>query len=357
MTFPSSGALPPGLPSRPAVPAGIEIAGLSRWLRRRFPGEPGPLTTVRLLAGGRSNLTYLLGWGERLLVLRRPPLGHVLATAHDMAREFRALTALGPTDVPVPRTYGLCADPSVLGAPFYVMEWVEGRVLRTDGDLLTFTPKDAVRLTDAVAGTLAALHAVGPAAAGLAGFGRPEGFLERQVRRWRRQMEASGGAPPGADALNDRLAATCPASGAASIVHGDYKLDNLLLDPGDGGRIRAVLDWEMCTIGDPLADLGMLCMYWDGFAGVPRSPVASPGALPGWPGRDHLIERYTALSAVRPARLGWYTALAFYKIVAILRGIDHRRRQGLVVGDGFDGIADAVPMLVERGHAALDELE
>jgi aminoglycoside phosphotransferase (APT) family kinase protein len=288
-------------------------------------------------------------------VLRRPPLGHVLATAHDMAREFRVMTALGPTGVPVPRTYGLCEDTAVLGVPFYVMEWVEGRTFRSDADLAPLGPEGALRLTDAVVDTLAALHSVDPEAVGLAGFGRPEGFMARQVGRWRRQLEASApGELPDAEALNDRLAATCPASGAVAIVHGDYKLDNLLVDAADRGRVRAVLDWEMSTLGDPLADLGMLCMYWDGFASAHRAPVASPGALPGWPGRDHLVERYAAACPVPLDALDWYVAFAFYKIVAILQGIEHRRRRGLVVGDGFEGIADAIPQLVEQGHAVLD---
>ncbi|MFF4405000.1 phosphotransferase family protein [Streptomyces sp. NPDC001404] len=332
----------------------MNTAALAAWLATHLPGCPPP-AGARLLAGGRSNLTYRIDCGDRSLVLRRPPLGHVLATAHDMAREYRVLTALRPTAVPVPRTFGLCEDPAVLGAPFYVMELVEGVTFRNDAELAPLGPPEARRTAFALVDALAALHAVDPARAGLADFGRPEGFMARQVRRWRRQWEASRTRDvPGADALNDRLAASCPVDGTASLVHGDYKLDNVLLDPADPGRIAAVLDWEMSTHGDPLADLGMLCMYWDGFAGFPDSPVATPGALPGWPSAAQLVERYATRSAVPLDRLGWYVAFSFYKLAAILEGIHCRTVQGHTVGDEPAALAEAVPLLVERGHAALD---
>jgi aminoglycoside phosphotransferase (APT) family kinase protein len=337
------------------VPQGIDAPALDRWLTERLPGATGRLTSIRRLAGGLSNLTYLAEWAGRRLVVRRPPLGHVLATAHDMGREYRVMTALGPTAVPVPRTYGLCQDTSVLGAPFYVMEHVAGVTFPGDAELARVAPDEALRVTDALVDTLAALHTVDPAAVGLGDFGRPAGFMARQVRRWRTQWEGSRTREmPAAQALNDRLAASCPDSTTAAVVHGDYKLDNVLVEPGGSGRVVAVLDWEMSTLGDPLADLGMLCMYWDGFADVAGSPVATPAAVPGWPGRDHLVERYARQSRVPLDHLGWYTAFAFYKIAAILEGIHCRTVQGLTVGDGFDGIGDAVPLLIERGHALLD---
>ena len=339
--------------TRPQEPT-VDVDRLVAWLAPRLPEVLGTRPRVRRLTGGRSNLTFRVDFGATALVLRRPPLGHVLATAHDMAREYRVMTALGPTQVPVPRTYGLCTDPEVLGAPFYVMELVPGTTLRGDADLAPLSAPTAARVTDAVADTLAALHSVDPHAVGLAGFGRPEGFMGRQIRRWRGQWDGSRTREvPGADELNDRLAATCPASARATLVHGDYKLDNLLLDGADPARVRAVLDWEMSTIGDPLADLGMLCMYWDGFAGIDRSPVPTPGVLPGWPGRDALVERYARTSPVPLDGLGWYTAFAFYKIAAILEGIHCRTQQGLTVGEESAGLAEAVPLLVERGHAAL----
>ncbi|MDI5963311.1 phosphotransferase family protein [Streptomyces sp. SL13] len=341
---------------RPATPAGIDPDRLASWLAGHLPW-PGPLGAVTLLAGGRSNLTYRVEWGDRPLVLRRPPLGHVLATAHDMAREHRVLTALGPTPVPVPRTGGLCEDPGVLGAPFYVMELADGIALRGDADLAPFGPRAAGRIAYALVDTLATLHAVDAEACGLGGFGRPEGFMARQVRRWRRQWDDSRTREvPGADRLNDRLAAGCPPSVPGRLVHGDFKLDNVLLDSADPGRVTAVLDWEMATLGDPLADLGMFCMYWDGFGGLDRSPVASPGALPGWPRTADLVRRYARHHGDGLEHLDWYVAFAFYKIAAILEGIHCRAAAGLTVGDESADVADAVPVLVERGHAVLDGL-
>ncbi|GAA2481839.1 phosphotransferase family protein [Streptomyces longisporus] len=343
----------PTTTTAPGALDGIDTGRLAHWLESRLPGR-GPLTGVTPLAGGRSNLTYRLSWGGRTLVLRRPPLGHVLATAHDMAREYRVLSALGPAGVPVPRTYALCRDADVLGAPFYVMGFAEGITYRSDAELAPLGEHSARRTTRALVDTLALLHSVDPQEVGLADFGRPEGFMARQVRRWRRQWDASRTREvDGADQLNDRLAATCPPSGAVAVVHGDYKLDNVLLDRADPGRVTAVLDWEMSTLGDPLADLGMLCMYWDGFAGVDRPPVASPGARPGWPGREALVEQYAAHSTAGLERLGWYTAFAFYKLAAILEGIHCRTVQGLTVGEETANLADAVPLLVARGHDAL----
>ncbi|MFF9815859.1 phosphotransferase family protein [Streptomyces sp. NPDC014006] len=331
----------------------MDAGRLAHWLESRLPGS-GPLEGVTPLAGGRSNLTYRISWSGRTFVLRRPPLGHVLATAHDMAREYRVLSALGPAGVPVPPAYALCRDEDVLGAPFYVMGFTEGITYRGDAELAPLGAPSARRLTHALVDTLALLHSVDPHRAGLGDFGRPEGFMARQVRRWRRQWDASRTREvDGADRLNDRLAATCPPSGAVAVVHGDYKLDNVLFDRADPGRVTAVLDWEMATLGDPLADLGMLCMYWDGFAGVDRPPVASPGALAGWPGREALVERYAAHSTAGLDHLDWYTAFAFYKLAAILEGIRCRSLQGLTVGEESANLADAVPLLVARGHDAL----
>ncbi|WP_034092067.1 phosphotransferase family protein [Streptacidiphilus albus] len=341
----------------PLQARGVDTARLSAWLERTLPQAHGPLGGLERLAGGRSNLTYRLRWGDLQLVLRRPPLGHVLPTAHDMGREYRVLAALAPTAVPVPRPFGRCEDPSVLGAPFYVMELAVGGAYRSDADLAPLDGAAALSTAHAVVDTLAELHAVDPDAVGLAGFGRPEGFMERQVRRWRRQWDASRTREvPGADALNDRLAANCPRPPGSSLVHGDYKLDNLLFAPGAAGRVAAVLDWEMSTLGDPLSDLGMLCMYWDGFAGIARSPVPSPGALPGWPDRAALVDRYARRSTLPLDGLDWYVAFAFYKIAAILEGIHCRTVQGLTVGEESADLARAVPLLVGRGHAVLDAL-
>ncbi|MCX9193230.1 acyl-CoA dehydrogenase [Carbonactinospora thermoautotrophica] len=335
-----------------AVP-GVDLAKLAPWFAEHVPGAgDGPLQ-VRRLSGGRSNLTYEVSDGARTWVLRRPPLGHVLATAHDMAREYRVISALAGTCVPVPRPLALCADESVIGAPFYVMEKVDGVVYRSPDLLDQLGTAGAHQVGHALADVLAALHNVDPAAVGLADFGRPEGFLQRQLSRWDRQLAASRTRDvPGIDDLARRLASTLPASPRAALLHGDYRLDNVIVHTADPGRINAVLDWEMSTLGDPLADLGMFCMYWDGFAGL-SGAVLSPGGHPGFPSRADLVERYAARSGVGVDRLDWYIAFAFYKIAVILEGIYCRYVQGLTVGDGFDRIGDVVPALVERGHAAL----
>lgn len=354
---------PAPAPASPGRPGGAPDTGapdteaLRAWLTAQLPGgAPAAALSVSRLTGGLSNLTYLVDWGADRVVIRRPPLGHVLETAHDMGREYRLLTALAPTSVPVPRPYGLCQDPGVIGAPFYAMSWVPGETFRGDAQLAALGGPDAALTTHALVDTLAELHAVDPDRVGLGDFGRPQGFMARQVRRWRRQWEQSRTRQvPGADELNDRLAAGCPTRGGVALVHGDYKLDNLLFDPARPGRINAVLDWEMSTLGDPLADLGMLCMYWEGFSGVAHSPVATPADQPHWPGRRDLLERYAARSGRPLDEVGWYTAFAYYKIAAILEGIHCRVTQGLADGQDSRGVAAAVPLLIERGHAALSD--
>jgi aminoglycoside phosphotransferase (APT) family kinase protein len=221
-----------------------------------------------LLSGGRSNLTYTLTDGPRRWVLRRPPLGHVLATAHDMRREFRVMRALAPTPVPVPCMVFEHAEPDVLGAPFYVMELVEGVIYRTTDDLVRLDGDGARRLGHAFLDSLAALHVVDPATVGLADFGRPDGYLARQVGRWTKQLASSRSREvPGFDDLAARLAEDVPATQRASIVHGDYRLDNAIVSADDPGHLQAVLDWEMATLGDPLADLALFNLYWAGSAG------------------------------------------------------------------------------------------
>ena len=324
---------------------GLDPDRLAPWLAEHVPTDPGgALDEVHLIAGGRSNLTYQIVHSGRSMVLRRPPLGHVLATAHDMSREYTVLTALYPTPVPVPRTLAYCADPDVIGAPFYVMDHVEGTVYRSAADLAA---ADGPALARELADTLAHLHAVEPESVGLAGFGRPDGFLGRQLRRWRKQLEASYTRElPGAQELFDRLVKTEPQSGNPAIVHGDYRLDNAIVSDG---RIRAVLDWEMSTLGDPLTDLGTTCVYWDGIGGFGDAFPPCPGSLPGWPSRADLIERYARHGGTGVDRLDWYLAFAYFKLAVILEGIWCRYTQGLTVGEGFDQIGAGVPELIARG--------
>lgn len=335
-------------------PPGLDLDALRGHLDRTAPGLlAGPLTGT-VLAGGRSNLTYLVGDGVTRWVVRRPPLGHVLATAHDMAREYRVMAALSATPVPVPRMVRLCTDPDVVGAPFYLMEYVEGVVLRDPADLERLGPDATRALVLSTVDVLADLHAVEPAAVGLADFGRPEGFNERQVRRWKRQLDASRSRDvPGIEQLHARLAAAVPDCTAGAIVHGDYRLDNLLV--GADQQIRAVLDWEMSTLGDPLADVALMVVY----AGRPipssRGQDRAPVSAPGHPSTGDLVDRYAERSGRDLSRLRWYVAFAAFKLAVILEGVHYRYVHGQTVGEGFERMGEAVAPLVAQGHATLDQ--
>src|SRR3954469_8034603 len=246
-----------------AAPEGVDLERLRPYFAAHVAGAHDEPLSATLIAGGRSNLTYSVTDGTSTWVLRRPPLGHVLPTAHDMAREYRVMTALAPTDVPVPRTLALCEDDAVNDAPFYVMELVEGVIYRDGAALAALSPDDARRASEVLVDVLAAIHGVDYAAVGLGEFGRPDGFLERQVRRWGEQWERSKTRElPEVDELAQRLRAALPESGPPTIVHGDYRLDNTMMATDDPGKIVAVLDWEMSTLGDPLADLGLFLLYW-----------------------------------------------------------------------------------------------
>jgi len=334
-------------------PPGVSVTALEAFLRDAVPGLlNGPLQ-IDLLSGGRSNLTYVLTDGHRRWVLRRPPLGHVLATAHDMSREYRVLDALQATDVPVPKPQ-VSAGPEVIGAPFYVMDFADGVVLRERGQLEAFGGAAATGLAEALVEILARLHRVDPDAVGLGDLGRPEGYLARQLSRWQRQLAASHSRDlPDLARLGERLAHRLPSRQEATIVHGDYRLDNVVVDRQDG-HVVGVLDWEMATLGDPLTDLASTVVWWDGIRDL-ESPVAAvPGDVPGFPASDRLVDAYGRRTGRDLSELPWYLAFAFYKIAAIFEGIHYRTQQGLTVGDGFDRLGAMVPALVQRGHAALD---
>jgi aminoglycoside phosphotransferase (APT) family kinase protein len=337
----------------PDHPPGLDLDRLRALLDHERPGlVSGPLTG-RLIEGGRSNLTYAVSDGTARWVVRRPPLGHVLATAHDMKREHRVISALHPTAVPVPNPVLLCEDDSVLGAPFYVMEFVEGTPFRTADQLAPLGPQ---RTRDAVLGlvdTLVELHAVDPAEVGLADFGRPEGFLDRQLRRWGKQLDASRNRElAGIDELHAALGRELPTSPAPTVVHGDYRLDNVLIGPDD--RIRAILDWEMSTLGDPLTDLGLLVMYSTPLE-LPDSPISTTASAAGHPAAAELVERYAARSGRDVSAVSWYTAFAWFKLAVILEGIHYRYTKGQTVGGGFDRIGELVPVFIEHGLTTLQE--
>ncbi|MGW1788699.1 phosphotransferase family protein [Streptomyces tubercidicus] len=334
-------------------PPGLDLTRLRAHLDRERPGLAGGPLRARLIEGGRSNLTYRVTDGTASWVVRRPPLGHVLATAHDMRREHRVISALHPTPVPVPETLLLCEDESVVGAPFYVMELVEGTPYRTAAQLASLGPERTRAVVLSLVDTLVELHAVDPEAVGLGDFGRPDGFLERQLRRWGKQLTASKNRElAGIDELHEALGRALPTSPAPSVIHGDYRLDNVLIGADDG--LKAVLDWEMSTLGDPLTDLGLLVMYSTDLD-LPESPVSTTSGAPGHPTPAELIERYAARSGRDTSAIAWYTAFAWFKLAVILEGIHYRFTLGQTVGAGFDRIGELVPVFIDRGLTTLKE--
>ena len=336
----------------PEQPPGLDLSRLGPWLAEHLPGAGSDLSAT-LIAGGKSNLTYEVTDGRQRWIVRRPPLGHVLATAHDMGREYTVMTALRDTAVPVPVTHALCRDDSVVGAPFYVMEKVEGRAYRRRGELEPLGVERTRTISTGLVDTLATLHEVDPAAVGLAEFGRPEGFLARQVKRWKKQLDASHHRDlPAADELHARLEADVPPEQAPGIVHGDYRLDNCLTSDDD--RIAAVIDWEMATLGDPLTDVALLVLY-QRLGDLGGSTVADAASAPGFLTEKEILERYAAGSSRDLDRFGWYLGLAAYKLAAILEGIHYRYLQGQTVGAGFDSIGDTIHPLLQAGLDALDQ--
>jgi aminoglycoside phosphotransferase (APT) family kinase protein len=332
---------------------GLDVPAVEKFFAEHVPGFSGRLR-ADLLQGGRSNLTFVLTDGRQRWVLRRPPLGQLTPSAHDVGREYRIVAALGGSDVPVARAVAL-AGPDVLGVPFAVVEYVDGRVISTSEELGALPSADIARCAHAVVDVLARLHQVDPEAVGLADFGRPEGYLARQVRRWYDQWGRVQTRPlADIDTLHARLAEVCPAESGASIVHGDYRIDNTILDRGDPAVIRAVVDWEMATLGDPLADLGLHLVYTDpAFAPVLAGSAASTSDL--MPSAADLAQRYARTSGRELARLEFYLGLGYFKIAVIAEGIHARHLQGLTRGTGFDSVGDAVAPLAAAGLRALSQ--
>jgi aminoglycoside phosphotransferase (APT) family kinase protein len=343
------------------TPVGADPSVVGPYLARALDDDRWRSVSVDLIAAGMSNLTYVVtpegGSAEDAVILRRPPTGAVLATAHDMAREHRVISALDPTSVPVPRTLHLCTDESVLGAPFYVMERVIGiHVVREFPAGYADEPEQRRAVGEGLVDVLADLHSVDYDAVGLSEFGRPEGFAARQVRRWTKQWEATRDRErPNLDALAARLAETVPATQRPSIVHGDYRLDNCLLDPDTPGRIRAVLDWEMSTLGDPLTDIGMMFVYWPEAGEERPSKMSQVTTLPGFPTRREIAERYAARTGTDLGDLNWYVGFAFFKFAAIVAGIVARSAAGAMAGKDTSGYADRIDPSVELGRAALED--
>ncbi|HEX2175264.1 MAG TPA: phosphotransferase family protein [Nocardioidaceae bacterium] len=337
---------------------GLDLDALRTYLDRERPGLFAGDLRAEVIAGGRSNLTYVVTDGSAEWVVRRPPLGHVLATAHDMGREHRVISALGPTSVPVPGTVLLCEDTDVLGAPFYVMEKVTGTPYRYAAELDRLGVERTRQICLQMVDILATLHRIDPAEVGLADFGRPDGFLARQVRRWKKQLDASRSRElPGMDDLHARLEAGVPQQQAAAVVHGDYRLDNLLVDtdPDGDDRVTAVLDWEMATLGDPLTDVALLIAYRGIAMGPGAVAVADAPRAPGFLSTRELLDRYAENSERDLSAMSFYVALAYFKLGVILEGIHYRYTQGKTVGAGFEQVGQMVGPIVEAGQRAFEE--
>ena len=319
----------------PSAPPGIAPSRVSEWLEAKVSGATGPFR-FELIAGGRSNLTYrVTGADGATFVLRRPPLGHVLATAHDMAREHRIIAAVGTTDVPVARALGLCTDVAVNGAPFYVMGYVDGLVLDSQQAGLTLTEAQRMTASRSLIEVMARLHAVAPEAIGLGDLGKREGYIERQLRRWSTQWANSKTRELASiDRCHELLEAKRPDQIHTGIVHGDYRLGNCMVSR-QTSEIVAVLDWELCTLGDLLADVGYLLVYWNepGTTAVGNDPSGSAG----FPGRQEMLTHYASLTGRDLSGIGYYEAFSCWRLACISEGVLARYKAGVMGDDaGFD---------------------
>jgi aminoglycoside phosphotransferase (APT) family kinase protein len=350
---------------------GIAVPEVTDWLLDHIDGLAAPLS-FELISGGRSNLTYAVtGVGQRKVVLRRPPVSHVLSTAHDMAREYRVISALRDTDVPVAPALAFCSDESVNDRPFYVMEFVEGHVLRDVAGTEAVLNETHRRVAgEQLIDVLAAIHRVDVDAVGLGDFARRDGYIERQLRRWHGQFAKSQEQAeeigvyrpvPLVDEVHKLLADRLPVQQGTAIVHGDYRLDNTIMSAD--GMIMAVLDWELCTLGDPLADVGTLVAYWAEDPGRqgPSSAVATMAqsaatALPGFPSRTEIANRYATNSGRDLTNLNFYVAFAYWKLACILEGVFVRYAANAMGTAAAD--ADVLgPGVEDRARRALEALQ
>ena len=342
-------------PGPPRPGEELDAPRLGPYLSRTL-GLTGPLE-VRQFPGGHSNLTYLITVGGRELVLRRPPFGSTVKAAHDMTREFRVLSALAPVFPPAPRAVALCEDESVLGARFYLMERVRGMILRRRLPEGVALPPDTVsRLCGSLVETLAALHGLDYAAAGLSTFGNAEGYVPRQVEGWtRRYRDAATDTVEEMDVVAAWLAAHLPRSQGASLIHNDYKHDNIVVDPAAPDRIVAVLDWEMATIGDPLMDLGTTLAYWveEGDGDELKAVAFGPTRLPGSDTRRRLAERYVERSGRAVHDLDFYYCFGLFKTAVIVQQIYYRFRKGLTRDPRFAPLGAAVKVLARQAERYL----
>ncbi len=336
----------------------FDADALDRYLGGRLPGATGPLV-VEQFPGGHSNLTYLLRYGDREFVVRRPPLGPVAPRAHDMSRECLVLSALWKVFPPAPRPYLFCEDPSVIGAPFYVMERRRGIIIRREWPPeFGNDPATRRKVSEAIVDVMVALHAVDYTAIGLGSLGKPEGFVQRQVKGWAERWErARDREIPAITELARWLAGRIPTPTDATLVHGDLKLDNTMLDLADPGGVVAVLDWEMCTLGDPLVDLGQLLCYWTE-AGDPhsrRESVIQITALPGFFTREQIVQRYAEKTGRDISKIAFYEAFALYKTAVVVQQIYIRWKRGQTKDERFASFGPRVVALAEAALALVQK--
>jgi aminoglycoside phosphotransferase (APT) family kinase protein len=334
----------PGLPTLAAM----------AWLREARPdldfvGE----WRADVIAGGLSNITYRISWAGTDYILRRPPLGDVLPRAHDMGREYRVMTALAPTAVPVPETIALCADASVIGAPFYLMRAVPGAVLRAPADTAVLAVAERSAVSDELVQALVALHSVDLNDVGLSDFGRHGGYAARQVATWGGQWERSRTRDlPDMDALLAALTDAIPSSDTTTLVHGDFRLDNTIVQFRPEPQIAAILDWELSTLGDPIADLGLMLTYWHDPGDAERAEITVAAGITdheGFPTAAALAQRYAELSGRDLSTLPFHLALAAMKLAVILEGVHARYLKGQTVSPGYETAGSAVATLAARG--------
>ncbi len=338
-------------------PEGIDGERVGAWLEANVDGARGPFAYERI-AGGRSNLTYrVTDSAGTSWALRRPPMGKALGSAHDMGREHRVVSALGPTPVPVAAIAGYCTDESVNEAPFYVMDFLEGPILRLREDAEAFDEVSRRAIGERVVDTLVEIHAQVPDDIGLGDLGKKEDYVARQLHRWQRQWEGSKTREiPLVEQVHDRLSELIPAQGPATLVHGDYRLDNMILE--DSGEVAAVVDWELCTLGDPLADVGLLLVYW-GEEGDTLLPLFEPATMaPGFPSREDVRTRYAERSGRDLSGIDYFVALGYWKLAIILEGVYSRYAKGQYgkPEDGFEEFGRNVGRLAEAADEAVDRL-
>ncbi|GAC1531967.1 MAG: phosphotransferase family protein [Acidimicrobiales bacterium] len=341
---------------------GIRYQPVTEWLEAHIAGAVGPFE-FELITGGHSNLTYRVTDAEgAMFVLRRPPLGSVLATAHDMAREHRIIASVGKTQVPIPRALGLCEDESVNDAPFYIMNYVAGVVLNNSLVTAEAMPEAASRTATAVsvAETLAQLHQVDPDAIGLGDLGRKDAYLDRQLKRWSGQWQKSKTRDlESMERAHTRLAEAKPPQRYTGIVHGDYRLGNMLVDPRSG-QLAAVLDWELCTLGDVMADVGYLLNNWvQPEDSTPPGSSSNPTAAGGFGSREDLVERYATMTGFEVSSVNYYRAFQSWRLAAIVEGVLARYLNGAMADDGADTAVfkAQVETLAAQAHELLDTLD